>query len=74
MQGGIVCVMILGRDGTHGKGRGAPDASTLPVLFIGLITYIMAARIMRIFAIKAGDLLDLVKIESFNELYHYTLE
>ena len=21
MQGGIVCVMILGRDGTHGKGR-----------------------------------------------------
>lgn len=64
MQGGIVCVMILGRDGTHGKGRGV----------CGLITYIMAARIMRIFAIKAGDLLDLVKIESFNELYHYTLE
>ena len=22
MQGGIVCVMILGRDRTHGKGRG----------------------------------------------------
>ena len=74
MQGGIVCVMILGRDGTHEKGRGVWGASTLPVLFIGLITYIMAARIMRIFAIKAGDLLDLVTIESFNELYHYTLE
>lgn len=39
MQGGIVCVMILEKEGRTGR----VDVSTLPVLFIGLIIYIMAA-------------------------------
>ncbi len=57
MQGGIVCVMILGRDGTHGKGRCVCPSRAV----YWLDNIIMVARVRRIFAIKAGDLLDLVK-------------